>query len=451
MDFLKGIATPLSPERFRLIIVVASVSSMIFFAYLGFVISSSFFSIFFNYRGRKGKNNQYIRLSRMLINTAIYNKSMAAFLGIIPGFSLVFSYVQILQDTPVAAVSFAGTGFICFCTGLALLYSYKYTFRIRSFFESYRITAINATEDSTDIDSYRKDNIRTHLFSGRWGSIFLAISLVLYTAALSMTMDSENWNSASHNLDLFLSVNLWVKILMILAGGACLTSMAMLMVNFNPELKTGRDEIYDGLVRATGLRWSAISLFVLPASVILNIASSPAAGASGSMYTLAGIAVLSVLAAGNIIYAYYRKFEAEFLRYGLVMCLIAVIMPVAGDYIALNTAAGEQSELLALKESKIMEDLNASYGMAAEALTGEEIYSARCSSCHLFDIKKIGPPYFETIPKYKGDKNALAEFVLNPVPRNPAYPPMSNPGLRRIEADSVAAFLIRTVAAGKKP
>jgi cytochrome c len=79
--------------------------------------------------------------------------------------------------------------------------------------------------------------------------------------------------------------------------------------------------------------------------------------------------------------------------------------------------------------------------------TGEDIYTARCFACHLFDQKKVGPPYFKTIPKYEGKKAELVAFILNPTKVDPAYPPMPNQGLRLAEADSIASYIIRKVAA----
>jgi cytochrome c len=76
-------------------------------------------------------------------------------------------------------------------------------------------------------------------------------------------------------------------------------------------------------------------------------------------------------------------------------------------------------------------------------MTGEDIYNAKCSACHLFDQKKVGPPYNTVIPKYLGKKDQLIAFVLNPVKVDPAYPNMPNQGLRPAEADSIASFLLR--------
>jgi len=73
----------------------------------------------------------------------------------------------------------------------------------------------------------------------------------------------------------------------------------------------------------------------------------------------------------------------------------------------------------------------------------------KCVACHKFDTKVVGPPYKETVPKYNGDVQQLAEYIYNPVKKDPAYPPMPNQGLKKKEAVAVAQYLLDHLA-GKK-
>jgi cytochrome c len=76
----------------------------------------------------------------------------------------------------------------------------------------------------------------------------------------------------------------------------------------------------------------------------------------------------------------------------------------------------------------------------------EAIYNTKCIACHKFDVKLVGPPYQETVPKYAGDVKKLAEFIYNPQKINPAFPPMPNQGLKQKEADAMAQWLIKKVS-----
>jgi cytochrome c551/c552 len=83
-----------------------------------------------------------------------------------------------------------------------------------------------------------------------------------------------------------------------------------------------------------------------------------------------------------------------------------------------------------------------------KGINPEEIFNAKCSACHRFDVKLVGPPYQQTVPKYNGDVNKLSEFIYNPVKVNADYPPMPNQGLKKKEADAMAQWLITKI--GKK-
>jgi cytochrome c551/c552 len=82
-------------------------------------------------------------------------------------------------------------------------------------------------------------------------------------------------------------------------------------------------------------------------------------------------------------------------------------------------------------------------------VNGEEVFTQKCSSCHRFDTKLVGPAYNNVVPKYYEDKAALVKFILNPYPVNPAEFPtgMANPGLKPEEAQAVADYLVGEVQA----
>jgi mono/diheme cytochrome c family protein len=82
---------------------------------------------------------------------------------------------------------------------------------------------------------------------------------------------------------------------------------------------------------------------------------------------------------------------------------------------------------------------------------GEQLFRDRCSACHAFDHKVVGPPYDETVPKFNHDEAALASFILNPHRVDTNYPPMPNLGLRPREAQSAAMYLMQTVTGSTTP
>jgi cytochrome c551/c552 len=73
---------------------------------------------------------------------------------------------------------------------------------------------------------------------------------------------------------------------------------------------------------------------------------------------------------------------------------------------------------------------------------GKRIYEQRCTACHQFDRKKLGPPMNEAVAKYSGDRESLADFLRKPMKVDPNYPAMPNPGLTEFQVKSVVSYLL---------
>jgi cytochrome c len=177
--------------------------------------------------------------------------------------------------------------------------------------------------------------------------------------------------------------------------------------------------------------------------VVLQVASLPLIALSGWVYATAGIAILLLLASLQFTYAVVKRFRALYSAVAFALLVLALVALVTKDQLAMHAATKEHAVVLANVFDKTEADLKASLGIAAKAMSGEDIYNAKCSACHLFDQKKVGPPYQQVLPKYAGKKPSLVAFILNPVKVDPAYPNMPSQGLKPAEADSIASYLLK--------
>lgn len=79
---------------------------------------------------------------------------------------------------------------------------------------------------------------------------------------------------------------------------------------------------------------------------------------------------------------------------------------------------------------------------AGKVAEGKAVFDRVCGLCHRFDARLVGPPFNETVPKYRKDPEALKAFIRNPTKKNPGYPPMPKPNVTEKEIDAVAAYLL---------
>ena len=447
MEFLKDIAIPQSIEHFRLLVLISTLSSLVFIPYLGFVVGSSLLSLWYNHRGRKDNNVVFLQFAHELIDRALFNKSLILFLSILPGLSLVFAYAQFLHGTQSMGVDLVGFGFLFLLMGMVLLYSYKYTFRVQEILGSYQQLLKKRPDDRSEkaVAAYQESNKHAHFRSGRYGIFFLCAAFVLYAAAISVMANPLNWDLDSI-FDLIISLNVWLKIVEFLFLSIAVTGIGTLFFSIAWEDRKEYSEEYLSLVKKLGIRYSVVGLLGLPAFVLLNVAMISDEALSGPIYSLTGAAIIFFFLSAHFIYGYYKLPQSVSLILGFSMFLCAMGTLVISDNLSLGTATRNQVALLANAHDKSLEELKATLGVVMVSFTGEGIYNTRCESCHLFDQKKVGPPYYETIPKYQGKKPDLISFILHPTKKNPEYPPMQNPGLRAAEADSVASYILRRVA-----
>ena len=135
------------------------------------------------------------------------------------------------------------------------------------------------------------------------------------------------------------------------------------------------------------------------------------------------------------------------LLFGLIITVL--LLNIIKDQEALGRAIEPQIIEIVKAAHEIEKEAKAKI-VSASGVDAVLIYNTKCITCHKFDQKVVGPPYQQTVPKYNGDVNKLAEYIYNPQKIDPAYPPMLNQGLKKKEALALAKWLIDQVA-GKKP
>lgn len=453
MDFLKDLAIPQPLEHYRLVILLATISALVFVPYISYTLGASTLSVWLNRRARRAGDRTSIRFARMLVQPPFASKSVVAFLGVIPGISLVFSYAQILQGSPAIGTGLAAFGFMAVLAGLVLLYTYRYTFRVEAVLESFAgaRSVGDPPADAGEVEEYRASNTAAHLRSGTWGVALLHIGVFLFAAASVVAGGTEYWKSVDSFLGVLLTGEVWTKYLLVLAfaAGAAGIGMQVLQSGWTRERPGSHPEV-EKLARFHGERGTALGLLAIPLVLLATTALLPPSTASGGVYALAGIGLVLFLLAAVYAYAHFTRGERRAAPTALFLFFSGIAATVVGDYVAVATATKDHAVVLAAVHERELDLLKAKLGVGAPAATGEDIFNAKCSACHLWDQKKVGPPYFETVPKYAGKRAQLVAFVLNPGRVNTAYPPMPSQGLKSAEADSIVSYLLARVAAAGK-
>jgi cytochrome c551/c552 len=169
---------------------------------------------------------------------------------------------------------------------------------------------------------------------------------------------------------------------------------------------------------------------LLPVFVLASLLTLPPTALTGTVFGLSALIIGLLFLIGHLLYALLLNFSARTAANAFYLLLLVFGAAVVKDELAFGSATQKTSALLAVKYDVEQADLLDRFGLGAKPLTGEDIFMGRCSACHMFKEKKIGPAYTDVLPKYEKDRVKLVAFILNPQKMNPAFPPMPNQGLR---------------------
>jgi cytochrome c len=370
--------------------------------------------------------------------------------ALLPALSLVFVYAQVLQATASIAVTVAAFGFILLTAAVVLLYAYKYTFQLGNVLAGYKDVLRRSKSEAGGIRSleeYADSNLGSHERFGRYGVVLTAAAAFLITSAFAVAGNPAHWQDVDSFLSLFLSFDVYLRFFQFLALAAGATGFGILFVTFSWD-KTAEqpDPEYTRFVKATSMRLVTGSLLTLPVFLLLGYLLLPGESLSGILYGLAGLSLGFLLLAAQFVYAFEKEQEPRHAASALFVFGCAVALLGVNDQVALYNATKGQAAFLSYRHETEIEDLKSKLGVAGVVFTGEDIFNAKCSACHTFDAKKVGPAYKDVLPKYVGRKEQMMAFVLNPIKIDPAYPPMPGQGLKPAEADSIVSYLLRKIA-----
>lgn len=445
MDFLKSLALPQPTEHFHLLLFMLNLIFIVFLPYLGFLFGSSILSLMANRRGRSSGDAVQTRFAKDLIDIALFSKSGVAFLAIVPGLSMVFLFAQLFQSTPSIAPGLMAFGFLTLLTGTVLLYWYRYTFRVSGMLSSIGTAGAegHARLSPGEIEAYQRSNNEGNRKSAPWGITFLFAASVLIVGSISIASSPSRWSDIDSVLELLISPDFLVRYLQFIAVALGATGIGVLFFFFSWGGGIADPEgPYGIMVREWGVRLGVTSLLLQPLCVVGTVAMLPAEALSGVVFGLAGLSLLSFFVTAHFVYAYKKERRGGYIAYAFYALGVALVLLFTKDQVAISNATKGQAAALSAVFDRDVEDLKGRIGIVMAAMTGQDIYNAKCSACHLFDQKKVGPPYKDVIPKYAGKKPQLIGFILNPVKVDPAYPNMPNQGLKPSEADSIASYLL---------
>lgn len=437
MDFLENAVLPQSAHHMVLLKYLLALTFLIVLPYFTLLIGSSLLSVYYNSKSKRSDNTYYSKFSKQLIDLVTFNKSMSFGFGVVPILSAIFCYAQLLHMTDSGVPQNIFISLIFFLTGIVLIYTYKYSSHINDI-----LGKIKESDEESDI--YKLKAAKLLNKTGKYGLVLLLVSAYLFIGSIELAIDSSRWGEDSSLLGIILSINTLTYFLYFIAASISVTSAVLLYFYFRPNYDWQENDLnYKNFVKKFALTRGLIATLILPALIVLNVFVTPAVALNGIVFGSIVIILFIVLLIANLFYLMLKESNTKFSSSVIYLFVILFTFLVIKEQAAFSTSTQNQFQKLSANYEEYRVKLNEELGIETVAASGEDIFNGRCSACHKFDVKLVGPPYNSVLGKYVGKQDELAKFVLNPVKINPDYPVMPNQGLKPNEAKAIAEYILK--------
>lgn len=448
MDILDKLVIPPNIEHVALLNVLLIMTLIVFLPFIGMLTGGMILSLYYKAKGRKESNENYIRFSKEVLAKTAMNKSVGYGLAVLPSMTITFIYAQLLYGAKTLTVSLMVLAVILYAVSVTFIYKYKETFQLEGLIKSVR-KAIDKNSIPGEVKNLEDNIYESNSRAGSFGIAFLLTASFVFIGATTLAMDSLKWQSVTNILELLISGATWINFLYYISASFVITSGAVLYLFFNWEGGVkDMSEDYGKFVGKTSVTVALIASFAQVLLLLANFFLLPQSALSGSVFVYAILALISILLVCNILYAIWKNSEFRYSGAVFFLVILTFSFTIVKDQLALGNSLKQHLLTVEVKAEELAKEKTNRPGSNTAGIDGEAIYNSKCSACHKFDQKLVGPPYQETVPKYNGDVKKLAGFIYNPVKMNASYPPMPNQGLKMKEAEAVAQFLISKV--GKK-
>jgi cytochrome c len=462
MNFLSRLAIPESTEHLALLKYLLVIVSIMFVTYSSIALIASTFSAFLNSLGRReeskgnaGHAASLLRFARDLADLAAPGKGVIASLGILPLITIILIYAQLFRGMDIGATTYAMIAALIYLAGYSSIYYYGKSFHFDSIFSAFQRLASSRPSDvssevAAEVENMERGAVATKRSAGRRGAVLLWLATWIFVGTTRLTFASHNWTDSSF-LSMLFSGSTFLSLLNYTVSALLISSAAVLFFFFRFEngIAVDADDAYKSFVKKRVLPVGMVAVALEPLLILLEIQNLPQTGLSNATFAIAGGGMFVALIILIMFYSMLKDSGINLGSYTFVGVVLLVLAWSAKDEIALNYATAVQDQTLGVRYEAMLASL--SPNTPAPVMSGEDIYNARCSACHRFDRKLVGPPYYMTLPHFVGKMDSLEDFINNPYQAVAGYPPMPNQGLKPQEVKNVANYIMGIyLAAAKK-
>ncbi len=437
MIVLNEIILPFSYNYSKVLQLVYIISQSMFYFYFFWLTGSALLSYYYEFYKRDDASTYF---AKILLSLPLKKLNIPFVVGLIP-LIVIYSLDLIWLTGPefTAIHSWTLVKIVLFIISIFALYSYKTSFELISL-----LSRTITDKDSKEYISVMESNLKRHKNSSVIGIVSILISLYLLSTLSIAKLDYDPSNFRFDFFAYLFSLETFLRFVNYLFLSLSIVYLSNLFFNFSwKETELDTSSGLGDFIKLNSLKGAIFSVLVLPLFLLIELLLFPRGSLTYLVFLSSGLAVILIFIIANQLNAFNKEANNFYLKYSFFLFVIVVLAVSTRDVSALSNAIEtktvEISHQFIAYESNLKNKLN----IKTVSINPEEIFTAKCSACHKFDTKLVGPPYNLVLKKYENNRDQLVKFILNPVKVDPAYPPMPAQGLIPPEAEAVADYLLK--------
>lgn len=445
MNFLEKFVLPPTPEHAALLNVIQVLAMLMFVPYSGMITGGLVLSLIMEKKG--GTDQLRNQFSFDIIQKLLLSEKIGYVLGVIPLITIVLVYFQFFYGKVIISLNLMILATILFIIGFVFMY--KYVNR-RRLFELLKEKAFDDISTNKLLEEFNK--ISAGDVSQRAGVIavtLILLSMFLFVGSVTIAANPLKWTSTTNIWNFLVDGEIYLNFLfyILLAFTVSTSAILYFFLLWQGGIKNRTQEYFE-YVKLFASKVGLFLTLISPIFVFLGLLLLPQSSLSPVIYILTFIIFAVIIILCNLYYQLLRT-SASGLAAGIFFTVFVLLsFLIVRDQLVLGNAIKPHlNSIVFVKAEELNKEREANISTTS-GIDAEKIFNEKCSACHKFDVKIVGPPYNETVPKYNGDIKKLANYIYNPQKINPEYPPMPNQGLKQKEAEAMAKWLIDKV--GKK-
>jgi mono/diheme cytochrome c family protein len=419
MDAINHLLTAPGLKFLQLLPTIIFFMMMFHLPYMAMVLGSSVLSVVFD-KFKPGVSKDFLRL-------ALGKGWVWIGFGVLPSVSLAMLYKIQLYNTPVPIHFYILRLVGLMAVGFIMLGLYR---------------------------------LKGHILLGAVGVLSLMVYCFHFINVLSLLIFPEKWPYLEGPLPFPLFS---ITPLIHFGGFLFLTLMAtgagIIFFYYRwPEKRLAEDCPHYDFMKYTGYGLLLAGALLMPVIILWDLYNLPTYSLSVGVFVLSGLIVVVVTGIAAAAASMIRHKDDKLPRHGVTALLLVLVLfglMIGKDRMLRANASLETVGVLEMDAQKVQKEWVAqreelyAKNMVIDPKLGEQVYNDRCTACHSFEQKILGPPFNSVLPKYVQQPGELEVFLKNPKKIDPAYPSMPNPGLTTIQIKSVVKFLMGKMGADK--